>query len=91
MKYKGEELELVHHNQDIDGNELYTWKGKSLKGYPDYISDNDAVFYIETNGPYRFKLEDQIVHEGLVLSIVVIPKRRREKAQLFIDEANKWL
>lgn len=91
MKYKGEELELVYQNRDGDGNQLHVWKGKSLKNYPRYIADNDFVFYVQTSGLYRFSLEDQLKLEDLVLAIVVIPKRRREKAQLFIDAANKHI
>ena len=86
-----EPKELIYQNQDWDGNKFRVWKGKSLKKYPDYIANNDAVFYIETSGLYRFTLKDQIALEGLVLSIVVKPERRKEKAKLFIDEANKQL
>lgn len=81
--------ELVYTNFDNDGNRLQVWKGKSLKNYPFYIADGDAVFYIETSGIYRFTLKDQIKLLNLVLGIVVIPQRRREKAQLFIDEIRK--
>uniref|UniRef100_A0A6M3KTH5 Uncharacterized protein n=1 Tax=viral metagenome TaxID=1070528 RepID=A0A6M3KTH5_9ZZZZ len=88
-KYK-DNLELIYHNKDWEGNTLQVWKGKSLKRYPEYIANGDAVFYMETNGLYRFTLKDQIMLEGLVLSIVVVPERRNEKANLFINEANKY-
>jgi len=83
--------ELVYTNSDNDGNKLQVWKGKSLKNYPAFITNGDAVFYIETNGIYRFFLKDQLKLLNLVLSIVVIPQRRKEKAQLFINEINKLL
>ena len=49
------------------------------------------MFYIETVGLYRFTLKDQIALEGLVLEIVVVPQRRREKAELFISQARKYI
>jgi len=88
MEYK-KDLEIVYQNKDWEGNHLQVWKGKSLKQYPDYIASGDAVFYIETKGLYRFTLKDQIELMRLVLSIVVLPNRRREKADLFINEALK--
>lgn len=84
MNYKVN-LELVYENNDWESNTLKVWKGKSLKQYPAYIANEDAVFYIETNGLYRFTLKDQLKLLDLVLSIVVVPQRRQEKAQLFID------
>ena len=81
------EKKLVYENKDGEGNWLKVWQGKSLKPYPDYIANSDAVFYIETKGLYRFTLKDQIQLEHLVLSIVVLPNRRNEKADLFINEA----
>ena len=84
-------MKLIYHNQDHDGNKLSVYKGASLKGYPQYIADNDATFYIETLGRYRFTLKDQLTLQDLVLGIVVIPERRKEKAQLFIDNAIKHI
>ena len=89
MNYKGN-VELCYQNTDWEGNCLKIWRGKSLKQYPSFIAEKDAVFYIETDGLYRFTLQDQIVLERLVLEIVVVPERRWEKAQLFINEAQKY-
>ena len=90
LVYK-ENLELVYVNTDWEGNCLKVWKGKSLKKYPAEIALSDAVFYLETDGLYRFTLKDQVELERLVLSIVVLPNRRREKAELFIKEAQSWI
>lgn len=84
-------LQLVYHNKDWEGNELKVWKGKSLKQYPSYIANDDAVFYIETEGLYRFTLRDQHELMRLVLTIVVIPQRRAEKAKGFINIASEYL
>ena len=86
-----EKLELIYQKKDWEGNELKVWKGKSLKQYPSYIADGDAVFYIETDGLYRFTLKDQHKLMDLVLGIVVLPNRRVEKAKGFIDIAQKYL
>ena len=81
--------ELVYSNSDANGNALSVWKGNSIKNYPDYIAEKDAVFYIQTKGLYRFTLKDQLKLLDLVLGIVAIPERREEKANLFIALANK--
>lgn len=91
MAMKSSDLELVYSNSDNESNRLRVWKGKSLRKYPAYIANSDAVFYLETTGLYRFTLKDQIALEHLVLSIVVVPERRKEKAHLFINEANKHI
>jgi len=83
-------LQLVYQNKDWEGNVLKVWRGKSLKQYPSYIANGDAVFYVETIGLYRFTLKDQHELMRLVLSIVVIPQRRAEKAQGFIDIAEEY-
>jgi len=80
---------LIYSNTDNNGNKLLVWKGPSLKPYPKRIADYDAVFYIETEGKYRFTIRDQLKLEDLILSIVVLSGRRKEKAQLFIDTAKK--
>ena len=85
------DLKLVYQNKDWEGNEFKVWRGKSLKQYPSYIANSDAVFYVETSGLYRFTLKDQHELIRLVLSIVVVPQRRAEKAQGFIDVTNECL
>lgn len=89
INYKTD-LQLVYQNKDWEGNEIKVWRGKSLKQYPSYIANADAVFYIETKGLYRFTLKDQYELMKLVLAIVVIPQRRAEKAQGFIDIAEQF-
>ena len=84
------DLKLVYQNKDWEGNVINIWRGKSLKQYPSYIANGDAVFYIETKGLYRFTLKDQHELMRLVLSIVAIPQRRAEKAQGFIDIARQF-
>jgi len=94
MKYNGEELELVYGPTiDKNGNQFRVWRGKNRIPYPPDIAEKDAIFYIQVNDskPYKFTLKDQIACEGKVLGIVVKPNRRREKAYLFIDEANKHI
>lgn len=87
-----ETLEFIWESEpDRDGNTLKVWRGPSLKDYPPSIADYDFVFYIETSGQYRFRLADQIRLMNLVLSIVVLPQRKKEKALLFINEARKYL
>lgn len=88
-KYEG--LELVYRNDDSDGATLEVYRGPSLKNYPSDIAAKDAVFYIRTTDLYRFTLKDQAELIKLVLSIVVRPERRKEKAQLFIDAAKSMV
>lgn len=86
-----QDLQLVYQNTDWEGNKLKVWRGKSVKAYPSYIANMDAVFYIQTDGLYRFTLEDQKELMKLVLSIVAIPERRAEKAMGFINIAGEYL
>lgn len=93
-KYKedlGIEPIPVYENTDGQGSTIRVWKGKSLKGYPAWIADYDAVFYIETDGPYRFEIDDQLRFMEEVLGVVVMPIRRREKALRFINKAKEYM
>lgn len=84
-------LELVYQNSDWDGNVFKIWKGKSLKLYPPDIAAKDAVFYLETDGLYRFTLSDQHKMVELVLQIVARRERQLEKANGFIAVIKKVL
>lgn len=83
--------EPIFENKDGDGNSLRVWRGKSLRAYPADIACRDAVFYLETEGPYRFELQDQVRLMDLVLTVVVRPGPRREKAMMFINGARRHL
>ena len=86
-----EDLELYYLNTDWEGNKLKVYGGKSLRDYPSDIAEKDMVFYIITDGHYRFTLEDQQQLIELVLGVVVRTNRKAEKALLFINMALKML